>query len=93
MAFAEAMAHGLPIIASDIGAIPDTVPREAGLLVPPGDAAALARALRRVITQPALASSLAAGSRAAGAQLPDWQQATKRWEEALDLLAAFPAPP
>jgi len=93
MAFAEAMAHGLPIIATDTGAIPDTVPREAGLLVPPGDAAALARALRRVITQPALASSLAAGSRAAGAQLPDWRQATKRWEEALDLTAAFPTPP
>ena len=93
MAFAEAAAHGLPIIATDTGAIPDTVPREAGLLVPPGNAAALARALRRVIAQPALASSLAAGSRAARAQLPDWQQATKRWEEALDLLAAFPAPP
>ena len=73
MAFAEAMAHGLPIIATAAGAIPETVPREAGLLVPPGDAAALARALRRVIAQPALAVRLAAGSRAAGARLPDWR--------------------
>jgi glycosyltransferase involved in cell wall biosynthesis len=81
MAFAEAMAHGLPIIATDSGAIPETVPREAGLLVPPGDAAALARALRRVIAQPALASRLAAGSRAAGARLPDWRQRRQAGEK------------
>lgn len=88
MAFAEAMAHGLPIVATTGGAIPETVPREAGLLVPPGDAAALARALRRVIAEPALAARLAAGSRAAGARLPDWRQSAERWERALDLLAA-----
>ncbi len=83
MAFAEAMAHGLPIIATAAGAIPETVPREAGLLVCPGDAAALARALRRVIAEPALAVRLAAGSRAAGGCLPDWREATDRWEQAL----------
>jgi len=93
MAFAEAMAHGLPIVATAAGAIPETVPREAGLLVPPGDAAALARALRRVIAEPALAARLAAGSRAAGARLPDWRQAAERWERALDLLAALPPRP
>jgi glycosyltransferase involved in cell wall biosynthesis len=85
MAFAEAMAHGLPIVATAAGAIPETVPREAGLLVRPGDVAALARALRRVIAEPALAMRLAAGSRAAGGRLPDWRQATERWEQALDL--------
>ena len=90
MAFAEAMAHGLPIVATAAGAIPDTVPREAGLLVRPGDAEALARALRRVIAEPALGVRLAAGSRAAGARLPDWGQATHRWEQALDLPEVLP---
>src|SRR5205807_10464970 len=85
MAFAEAMAHGLPIVATAAGAIPETVPRDAGLLVRPGDAAGLARALRRVIADPALAVRLAAGSRAAGARLPDWRQATERWEQVLDM--------
>jgi glycosyltransferase involved in cell wall biosynthesis len=85
MAFAEAMAHGLPIVATAAGAIPETVPREAGLLVRPGDIAALARALRRVIVEPALAVRLAAGARAAGGRLPDWRQATELWEQALDL--------
>jgi glycosyltransferase involved in cell wall biosynthesis len=93
MAFAEAMAHGLPIIATAAGAIPETVPRAAGLLVPPGDAAALARALRRVITKPALTAGLAAGSRAVGARLPGWRQATQRWEQGLDLLAILPPRP
>jgi glycosyltransferase involved in cell wall biosynthesis len=83
MAFAEAMAHGLPVIASSAGAIPETVPREAGLLVPAGDVSALARALRRVIAEPALAVRLAAGSRVAGGRLPDWQRAAERWEQLL----------
>ncbi len=93
MAFAEAMAHGLPIIATTAGAIPETVPREAGLLVRPGDAAALARALRLVIAEPAQAAGLAAGSRAAGGRLPDWRRAAERWEQALDLLAIRPSAP
>ena len=93
MVFAEAMAHGLPIVATTAGAVPETVPRAAGLLVSPGDAAALARSLRRVITNPALAAGLAAGSRAAGARLPDWRQTTQRWEQALDLLALLPPRP
>ncbi|HEX3414399.1 MAG TPA: glycosyltransferase family 4 protein [Stellaceae bacterium] len=85
MAFAEAMAHGLPIIATAAGAIPETVPREAGLLVRPGDAAALAHALRRVIAEPALSVRFAAGARAASGRLPDWRRSAERWEQALDL--------
>ena len=93
MVYAEAMVHGLPVIATTAGAIPETVPPEAGLLVPPGDSAALARAERRVIAQPVLAARLAAGSRVAGARLPDWAQAAETWESAFDRLAALDRPP
>jgi glycosyltransferase involved in cell wall biosynthesis len=93
MAYAEAMAHGLPVIGTVAGAIPETVPRAAGLLVPPGDPAALARALRRVIAEPPLAARLAAGSRAAGARLPEWPQATEEWERAFDHLSSLDPPP
>jgi len=92
MVYAEAMMHGLPVIATTAGAIPETVPPEAGLLVPPGDPAALARALRRVIAQPVLAARLAMGSRAMGLRLPDWTQATETWERAFDRVAALDPP-
>ena len=92
MVYAEAMVHGLPVIATTAGAIPETVPPEAGLLVPPGDPAALARAMRRVIAQPVLAARLAMGSRAVGVRLPDWARATERWERTFDRLAALDPP-
>jgi glycosyltransferase involved in cell wall biosynthesis len=89
MAFAEALAHGLPIVAARAGAVPDTVPESAGLLVPPGDVSALAAALRRVILDGDLRRRLAAGARAAGAGLPDWRQSVRDWAAAYDRLVAI----
>jgi glycosyltransferase involved in cell wall biosynthesis len=88
MAFAEAMAHGLPIIGTDAGAIPETVPAEAGILVPAGDAAALRRALRAVLEDPALRATFSAGARRAAAALPRWDETVRRWGEAFDRLVA-----
>ena len=45
---AEAMSHGVPIIASTVGGIPDVVTAQAGILVSPGDIGALAAALARM---------------------------------------------
>lgn len=88
MALAEALAHGLPIVSTTAGAIPDTVPASAGLLVPPGDVAALTGALRQFLDEPRLRARLAAGARKAGARLPDWPQAVADWAAALDRLTA-----
>jgi len=78
MVFAEALAHGLPVIAARAGAVPDVVPPDAGLLVPVDDSEALAMALRRVLTDAALRSQLRAGALRAAAALPRWQDTGRR---------------
>jgi glycosyltransferase involved in cell wall biosynthesis len=87
MAYAEAVAHGLPIIGTTGGAIPDTVPSDAGLLVPPGDMPALAKALRRIIGDSDLRQRLKDGARAAALQLPTWRQSAEIFTLALERLA------
>ena len=74
----EAMAAGLPVVASDVGGVGEVVvDGETGLLVPPGDDAALERALRRLIASPELRRRLgAAGRTRAETQfdLPRWRE-------------------
>ena len=84
MAFAEAIAHGVPVIGTTAGAIPDTVPDGAGLLVPPDDADALAGALRRLIGDAEERARFAAAARAAGARLPTWRQSAEMFASAIE---------
>jgi glycosyltransferase involved in cell wall biosynthesis len=86
MAVAEAVAHGLPIVATTTGAIPELVGDEAGLLVPPGDSAALSDALRRVISDAALRDRLMDGTERARNRLPTWDQASRNMADALERL-------
>ncbi len=72
MAFAEAIAHGLPVIGTTGGAIPDTVPPQAGLLAEPGDIVTLAQALRHLIENPMQRQRLATGAREVARTLPTW---------------------
>lgn len=83
MVFSEALARGLPVVATRAGAIPDTVPAKCGLLVPPGDDAALAEALRRVLTESSLHTNLADAAWEHGQHLPDWDDTAARVAQAL----------
>lgn len=83
MVFAEAMARGLPIVASGAGAVPDTVPQQAGVVVPAGDEDALAEALRRMIADPVFRKVKADGSWRAGRDLPGWSASAARFAAAL----------
>jgi glycosyltransferase involved in cell wall biosynthesis len=84
MALAEAISHGLPVVSTMAGAIPDTVPAGTGLLVPPNDAAALALALRCLISDPAERQRLATNARAAAAQLPTWHDSARLFVSAIE---------
>lgn len=61
----EAMAYGLPIVATSVGGNREVIDRpDLGVLVPPEDAAALAAAIRAVLLDGALASQLRRSGRA-----------------------------
>jgi glycosyltransferase involved in cell wall biosynthesis len=83
MAVAEALSHGLPVVSTHTGAIAEMVGTQAGLLVAPGDAGELQGVLARVLNEPALLESLAAGAAKVRGTLPDWQQACAHMAQAL----------
>jgi len=87
MAYAEALAHGLPVVGTTAGAIPDTVPPDAGVLVEPNDVKALTRTLRMLIENPKERQWLASGARAAGEKLPTWEESAKLLSGAIEALA------
>lgn len=70
--FDEALLRGLPVVSCATGAVPDTVPGPAGLLVPPEDADAFAQALRRMLTDAPLRHACARAAARVGAALPGW---------------------
>jgi glycosyltransferase involved in cell wall biosynthesis len=73
MAFAEAMAHGLPVVASGEGAVRDTVPDSAGFFLQTGDAAAFAAALETLLTDHATWRAKSAGAYDYASRLPSWE--------------------
>jgi glycosyltransferase involved in cell wall biosynthesis len=84
MVLAEAIAHGLPVVSTMAGAIPETVPAGTGLLVPPDDVAALAQALRRLIGEGAERKRLGTNARAAAGRLPTWQDSARLFARAIE---------
>ncbi|WP_036225516.1 glycosyltransferase family 4 protein [Marmoricola sp. URHB0036] len=88
MTLVEAMATGCPVVGSATGGIPFVVRDEVdGLLVPPGDAGALADALAVVLTDPARAAALGAAGREAARARWDWSRQEDRTLRVLDQAA------
>ncbi len=85
MAYAEAIAHGVPVIGTTAGAIPQTVSADAGVLVAPDDVEALAAILQRLIASRDERERLAAGARAA--KFPSWSEQAARFARVLESLA------
>jgi len=85
MAYAAAIAHGLPVIGTRTGAIPETVPQGAGILVPPNNVAALAAALRSMIADAGLRERCSTAAR--NAQMPTWEAAAQAFLHVLRAVA------
>ena len=86
MALADALARGLPVVSTTGGAIPQTVPGDVSVLVPPGDDTALGEALGRLLADGTGARRRAELARAAlrhAQGLPDWTQAAQAFADAL----------
>lgn len=86
----EAMATGLPVIATAVGGIPELVTDgRDGVLVPPDDDEALAGALARVLDDPAYADALGDAARASIAARFSYDRTVQAFERLyLDALAA-----
>jgi glycosyltransferase involved in cell wall biosynthesis len=63
VALIEAMAYGVPVIATGVGGVPELLEDGAGVLVPPRDPDALTEALARVLGSAALRAELAHAGR------------------------------
>jgi glycosyltransferase involved in cell wall biosynthesis len=84
----EALASGLCIVSTNVGGLPYLLRHEQdALLAPPNDAAALAAAVRRVLTEDGLAGQLSQTARHQASQW-DWQAVLPRWEELLSRRSA-----
>jgi glycosyltransferase involved in cell wall biosynthesis len=88
MAVTEALAHGLPVMAANVGGLPEALGSTAdgtrpGQLVPPGDPAALAAALGDWLGDEHHRHRLRAAARQRWSTLPGWEQTTQEIASAL----------
>ena len=93
--YAEALAQGLPVVACDVGPVPELVGDGAALLVPPGDVKALCGALDLLLGDPALRRRMSAAARRRAEELPRWEDTAAYFLRILREAAAerpFPNP-
>lgn len=87
MVFGEAMVHGLPIVSCRVGAVAETVPATASLLVEPNDPDAFGAALVKLLLDPELHAQYSQAALAAGAILISWKDSARLVGEMLDSIA------
>lgn len=83
MVLDEAIAHGLPVICTNAGALKTTLPKGAGILVPPHDANALSSAIETLLTDKDHRKMLTDHARKARETLRTWHSATTEFANVL----------
>jgi glycosyltransferase involved in cell wall biosynthesis len=87
MVVAEALAHGLPVVSTPVGAIPDLVGTGAGVLVPVGDARGLADAIVNILDNADVRLRLRSGAARVRDRLDSWETASKKMVDVLTRVA------
>jgi glycosyltransferase involved in cell wall biosynthesis len=93
MVITEALAHEVPVIATEVGGVPDALGRapdgaRPGLLVPPHDPPALAQALTTWLTEPAVRRELRLAAGRRRSSLTAWSDTTRRFARVLEKAVA-----
>lgn len=86
MAYAEAIVRGIPVIGTTAGAIPDTVPLDAGILVAADDVEAFSMALASLLNDPSLRHKKHLGALSVEPDFPTWSGSAKKFLEILERL-------
>jgi glycosyltransferase involved in cell wall biosynthesis len=92
MVVTEALAHGLPVIAGEVGGVPEALGHAAdgsrpGLLFPPGDSQTLGQTLSHWLGDPRERDRLRAAARSRRQRLSDWAQTSREMSAVLSEVA------
>ncbi len=81
--FAEALSFGLPVVACDVGPVPELVGGEAGIFVSPGDVEGLARTIHNLLSDGNLRRRMSEAALRRTRRLPLWEDTTRGFAEVL----------